>query len=118
MPKLVMVESQDNEEIRIIVDGTEIFRTNYEECGRSGLKAVQRLVREMSDALSLGVEEKEAAPPVPAITFEVDAMFGGTYRVALFVNGSLVNRRRDVAPERIETVKAALLTVQGLTSAS
>ena len=51
-----------------------------------------------------------------AVTCQVDAVFGGMYRVALFVNGSLVNRRRDVAPERIEAVKAALLKIEGLSS--
>lgn len=46
--------------------------------------------------------------------FEVDAMFGGMFRVTLFVNGGLVNRRRDVCPERVEAVKLALLAEEGL----
>jgi hypothetical protein len=48
-------------------------------------------------------------PTGPAYTFQGDAVFGGMVRVTLMADGRMVNRRRDVAPERVETVKAALL---------
>lgn len=42
--------------------------------------------------------------------FDLDEMTPGLWRVSLLTaEGHLINRRRDVAAERIETVKAALL---------
>lgn len=46
----------------------------------------------------------------PAYDFTVDEMTPGLWRVSLVTaQGNLINRRRDVATDRIETVKAALL---------
>jgi hypothetical protein len=41
--------------------------------------------------------------------FAVEAEFGGMFRVTHYRNGSMVNRRRDVSPQRVEAVKEALL---------
>jgi hypothetical protein len=42
--------------------------------------------------------------------FEIDEMSPGLFRVALWAtSGHMINRRRDVAVERISAVKAALL---------
>ncbi len=54
-------------------------------------------------------------PVPPVVTFQIDAMIGGGHRVALFVNGRLANRRRDVSKERIDAVKEQLLKEEGLT---
>lgn len=44
----------------------------------------------------------------PGTAFTVEAEAGGLYRVTMFRDGRMVNRRRDVTQERIEEIKDAL----------